>query len=162
MRTKDTAALEWWERMILSAQDNIREGQGVVPVFFIRVRGEFQILPLGEMIENKDLTAAFLKAVIAKCDPDEYLLIFESWMKLSQGADEGERALGRLVQAGALAVSQLPSRKECLFIVHGRRSSERRGLILFEGRGASTKFQPIVWDTGLEAGGRFCNLRGSR
>jgi hypothetical protein len=151
---------KWWEKMVLETQRLIRDGKSLGPIFFMQVDNAIRILPLGEIFVNKDEAATFLRLLVQKVDPDEYLLLMESWLKRYHAKDEGERGIAKLVESGVLEVNQLPSKQECLFVVYGDRNSEKSGFMLFERNGGKTQFQPIKWDTGMSVVGRFCNLRG--
>ena len=97
-----------------------------------------------------------------QCNPDEYLAILESWVKiLKPKEDEAEQALGKLLSEGTLQVSELPSKVEAITIIHGTRTEERLGTVTFKRQGKTVVFEPLEWMTGDEKKGRFVNLRES-
>jgi hypothetical protein len=153
--------MEWHFEMIERAKGFIKNGQPLAPVLFMLTRNNISITDLSAFMDDKDFLSFMLKELIHKHNPDAYLLLMESWMRMFDTKDEGEKGLSKLVFDGTVQVSQLPSAQDCITVVYGNRESEKMGMITFKNKGKSVKFEPIIWinENQGEVKGRFMGLR---
>lgn len=153
--------MDWYDVMISQAKVFIKKGQSLTKVMFLKTKDELDVVPLDQFGDDKDLMAVMMRSLIKAKDPDEYLVILESWMLKTNTKSPEDQALAKLVADGVLAVSQVSAKVECISVVHGTRTDERFGLIPFRRKGHQVTFEPIQWHTG-EQKGRFCGLRDGR
>jgi hypothetical protein len=151
--------MKWYDRMIEKAKMIIRQGEPLQPVFFLKGREGIDVIPLDEFADDKNLMSELMRQLVRTRDPDEYLFISEAYVKMIDAKDGGDVAVGKLLVDGALSVSQVPSSKECISILHGNRKSERVGTVIFERKRSIVEFKPTQWSNEGELGGRLAGLR---
>lgn len=151
--------MEWYINMIERAKEFIKNGQSLSPMMMMLKQENISIIDLSPVQNDKDFMSFLMKELVHKHNPDEYLVLMESWIKIFDIEDKG---LSKLVFNGTIQVSQLPSAQDCITIVYGNRDGEKMGMITFKNKGKNAKFNPIQWmggQDGIKAGGRFVGLR---
>ena len=151
--------MEWYEKIIEEAKSNLRKSESLIPVFFLKKNDRLAIFDLTKLNEKKDFMVFILKQMVEELNPDEYLLLMEAWIQEAKAKEDS--SIVQLLDNGVLSVGQLPSSKDCISILHGDRSKEKVGFIVFEKQGKKVVFQPINWIADAEVQGRFTHLRES-
>lgn len=149
----------WSEAMIKNAMAVVESGQPLRPVFLMKTTTAIYIVDMHPFMDDKDLMSDMLKLIILKEQPDEYLLMMESFIKQLDVKDPAELAISALLMNGTVSVSQLPSAQECITVLHGTKETERLGQIIFKKESRRIVFQPIEWSEGGNLRGRFAGLR---
>lgn len=155
----------WYGKLIETAKTFIKDERSgksfLVPVLFLYYRNRsLKVFPLDSFIHNKDIASAFVRFVIRKEEPMEYLLLMETWVKTIDMKDGSDQALGKLVANGTLQVSELNSKIDCITVTLGTRDGkERTGIITYRKTDGKVIFDELKWMDGTTAEGRFVNLR---
>jgi hypothetical protein len=154
--------MNWYDSMIENAKDIIKTRKSLVPVLMM-IKGEsLTICDMSPFTQNKDMMSDFMKFAISTSNPDEYLLMMESWIKVFNQKDESDLALSQLIVEGTLQVGQFSSSEECITVLHGDRNGERLGTVVFNRKNGKINFNPIQWAAKpIEFKGRFVGLRGN-
>jgi hypothetical protein len=152
--------MQWFEEMLNSAKEIIRERKPLNPVLLMVGEDENPgIVPLSQFLNDKDAMALVIKIMVERFNPEEYLLLMESYIKVLDQKDGADRAMGQLLVDGTVSVSQLPSAQECITVVYGTREGEKLGHVIFKRKGRQIHFEEINWWKEGKAEGRCLNLR---
>lgn len=152
----------WYLDFIEKAKHFLVKDQSLMPTLFLKKGRSIGIVGLGNLLDHKDVAVAILKDIIDDQNPDEYLLLMESWIKVVDLKDKSDQSLSSLVTEGTLQVSQLPSKQECITLLHGTRTEEKLGTIVFKRKEGQIDFELIKWMEGDELKGRFTGLRSHK